>query len=200
MYVQDYGAPVGWRLALRHPERVTAVITQNGNAYTEGFSGPFWEALWNYAEAPNPTTEAPMRDALTLAAFTWQYLHGVPNVASVSPDAWLHAYAGLQRPGNIDVQLRLFRDYPSNVKLYPEVQEYFRTTQVPLLAIWGRNDEIFGPAGARAFAGDLPGSEIHLLDGGHWLLESHLDAAAGYIRGFLGGVLAESTVGPVPAK
>jgi len=130
-----------------------------------------------------------MRDALTLAAFTWQHLHGVPNVESVSPDAWLHAYAALRRPGNAEVQLRLFRDYPSNVKLYPEVQEYFRATQVPLLAIWGRNDEIFGPAGARAFAGDLPQSEIQLLDGGHWLLESQLDAAAGYIRGFLGRVL-----------
>jgi pimeloyl-ACP methyl ester carboxylesterase len=189
IYVQDYGAPVGWRLALDNPEQVTAIISQNGNAYTEGFAGPFWKSLWRYADSPTAETEAPMRDALTLDAFTWQYLHGVPNVEAVSPDAWTHAFAGLQRPGVTDVQLRLFRDYPSNVTLYPAVQQYFRDTQVPLLAIWGRNDEIFGPAGARVFAADLPQAEIHLLDGGHWLLESQLDAAASYIRGFLGRVL-----------
>ena len=112
----------------------------------------------------------------------------MPDPGLVSPDTWLHDHALLQRPGNDAIQLRLFRDYTTNVELYPRVQEYFRTSQVPLLAVWGANDEIFGPAGARAFAADLPDAEIHLLDAGHFALESDLDTVAGYIRGFLGRV------------
>jgi pimeloyl-ACP methyl ester carboxylesterase len=189
MYVQDYGAPVGWRLALRRPEHVTAIISQNGNAYTEGFGPVFWDSLWAYAEHPDPETERPLRQALTLDAFRWQYEHGVPNVETVSPDAWMHDYQALQRPGNAEVQLALFRDYPANVQLYPSVHQYFRQTQVPLLAAWGRNDQIFVPAGAQAFTRDLPAAEIQLIDGGHWLLESQLDTVASYLRGFLGRVL-----------
>jgi len=189
IYVQDYGAPVGWRLALRDPAAVTAIITQNGNAYQEGFVPSFWEPLWSYAENPGPDTEAPLRQALTVDAIQWQYTHGVPDPAQVSPDAWLSDFHALQRPGNTEVQLKLFREYPTNVELYPRVHEYFRASQVPLLAVWGRNDEIFGPDGATAFARDLPDAEVHLIDGGHFLLESQLDTVAGYIRGFLGRVL-----------
>lgn len=189
IYVQDYGAPIGWRLALQHPDRVTAIISQNGNAYTEGFVPSFWNPLWAYVDAPTAETEAPLRHALSLARIRWQYVHGVPDEASVDPGTWVHDFHALQRPGNVEVQLQLLRNYPSNVELYPALHEYFRRSQVPLTAIWGRNDEIFAPAGARAFTCDLPEAEIHLLDGGHFLLESQLDAVAGYVRGFLGRVL-----------
>jgi pimeloyl-ACP methyl ester carboxylesterase len=186
MYVQDYGAPIGWRLALRRPAAVTAIISQNGNAYDEGFVDSFWSALWAYTEAPGPDTEGPVRGALTLDAIRWQYLTGAPEPDLVDPDTWTTDHAEVNRPGNPEVQLALFRDYASNPPLYPAVHEYFRTSQVPLLAIWGRGDEIFGPAGATAFARDLPDAEIHLIDGSHFLLESAFDTAVGYIRGFLG--------------
>jgi pimeloyl-ACP methyl ester carboxylesterase len=189
IYVQDYGAPIGWRLALRDPQRITAVITQNGNGYDEGFVAPFWEPLWAYAQHQSAETEAPLRQALTEDRVRWQYLHGVPDPATVSPDAWMSDLQSLQRPGNVEVQLRPFRDYPSNVALYPQLQAYLRHSQVPLLAVWGRNDEIFAPSGAHAFTRDLPDAEIHLLDGGHFLLESELDTVAGYVHGFLGRVL-----------
>ncbi|WP_407642493.1 alpha/beta fold hydrolase [Actinomadura craniellae] len=185
LYVQDYGAPVGWRLALRHPEHVTAVITQNGNAYDEGFVPAFWEPLWRYAGHRTPENAVPLLDALSLDMIRWQYTHGVPDPAVVSPDTWMHDYYQVSRPGNPEIQLALFADYPSNVALYPAVHDYFRSSRVPLLAVWGRNDEIFGPDGARAFMRDLPDAEIHLLDGGHFLLESHLDEATPIIRDFL---------------
>ena len=188
MYVQDYGAPVGWRLALRRPDRVSAIISQNGNAYTEGFVPSFWNPLWTYIDTPDADTEAPIRAALTLDRIRWQYLHGVADPSAVDPEAWVHDFHALERPGNLDVQLRLLRDYPSNVELYPAVHDYFRHSRAPLTAIWGRHDEIFAAAGAQAFACDLPDAEIHLLDGGHFLLESQLDAVAGYVRGFLGRV------------
>ncbi|MEU1949160.1 alpha/beta hydrolase, partial [Streptomyces sp. NPDC020125] len=156
MYVQDYGAPIGWRLALRDPDRITAIITQNGNAYVDGFVKPFWDGVFAYAEAPGPETEAPMRGALTAEITRWQYLNGVADPTLVSPDNWVHDQALLDRPGNDEIQLRLFRDYPTNVDLYPRVQQYFRDSRVPLLAVWGANDEIFGPAGAEAFGQDLP--------------------------------------------
>lgn len=191
MYVQDYGAPVGWRLALRHPDRVSAIITQNGNAYTEGFVPSFWNPLWAWVDKPDAATEAPIRESLTLDRIRWQYLHGVVDTAAVDPETWLHDFHALQRPGNQDVQLRLLRDYPSNIELYPAVHEYFRRSQVPLTAIWGRHDEIFAPAGAQAFACDLPDAEIHLLEGGHFLLENQLDAVTGYLRGFLGRTFAQ---------
>ncbi|MFI1073266.1 alpha/beta fold hydrolase [Streptomyces puniciscabiei] len=189
MYVQDYGAPIGWRLALRAPERITAIITQNGNAYEEGFVKPFWEALFAYAKAPGPDTEAPMRGALTPEITRWQYVNGVADPTLVSPDNWVHDQALLDRPGNDEIRLRLFRDYPTNVDLYPRVHQYFRDSRVPLLAVWGAGDEIFGPAGAKAFRQDLPDAEVHLLESGHFALESHLEAITEHIRGFLSRVL-----------
>ncbi|MFB7456853.1 MULTISPECIES: alpha/beta fold hydrolase [unclassified Streptomyces] len=190
MYVHDYGAPIGWRLALQAPDRVTAIITQNGNAYDEGFVKPFWDGLFAYAKAPGPNTEGPVRGALTPDVTRWQYVNGVADPTLVSPDNWVHDQALLDRPGNDEIQLRLFRDYPSNVDLYPRVQRYFRDSQVPLLAVWGANDEIFGPEGATAFGQDLPDAEIHLIESGHFALESHLDTITGHIRDFLGRVLA----------
>lgn len=190
MYVQDYGAPIGWRLALRHPDSITAVISQNGNAYDEGFVPEFWQIVWDYAQAPGPDTEKNIRGAFELGAIRWQYLTGVAQPDLVDPDTWAMDYADLSRPGNDQIQLALFRDYATNPPLYPRVQEYFRASQVPLLAIWGVGDPIFGPAGARAFARDLPDAEIHLLDGGHFLLESALDQATSHIRAFLSRSLA----------
>ncbi|MGW7379098.1 alpha/beta fold hydrolase [Streptomyces sp. NPDC054794] len=190
MYVQDYGAPIGWRLALQAPDRISAIITQNGNGYEEGLVEPFWEAVLAYAKAPGPDTEAPMRDALTLESTRWQYLNGVADPSLVSPDTWLHDQALLDRPGNDEIQLRIFRDYPTNIDLYPQVHQYFRDSRVPLLAVWGANDEIFGPDGATAFRQDLPDAEVHLLDSGHFALESHLDTITEHIRDFLGRVLA----------
>jgi pimeloyl-ACP methyl ester carboxylesterase len=189
MYVQDYGAPVGWRLALANPDAVSAVITQNGNGYEAGFTEEFWKPVREYWRDENPRTEAGLRQALTLEAIRWQYLHGVPDESLVSPDTWYHDFALVSRPGNDLVQLRLFADYASNLPLYPKLHAWLRDSGVPVLAVWGRNDEIFRPEGALAFAGDAPGAEIHLLDGGHFLLESELDTVAGYIRGFLGTTL-----------
>ncbi|MER6548078.1 alpha/beta hydrolase [Streptomyces sp. NPDC001250] len=189
MYVQDYGAPIGWRLALQSPDSVTAIITQNGNAYEEGFIRPFWENVFAYGKAPGPDTEAPMRGALTAETTRWQYVTGVADPSLVSPDNWLHDQALLDRPGNDEIQLKLFRDYPANVDLYPRVHQYFRDSRVPLLAVWGANDEIFGPEGAKAFSQDLPDAEIHLLDSGHFALESHLDVITARIHDFLARVL-----------
>ncbi|MET7330893.1 alpha/beta hydrolase [Nonomuraea sp. NPDC005650] len=189
VYVQDYGAPIGWRLAMGAPGRITAIVTQNGNAYSDGFVDAFWAGLFAYAAAPGPDTEPPVRAALGPDVTRWQYENGVPDPSLLSPDSWTLDQTLLDRPGNADVQLALFRDYPANVDLYPRVQEYFRTSQVPLLAVWGANDGIFGPAGATAFLRDLPEAEVHLLDAGHFALESHLDVIAGYMRGFLGRVL-----------
>lgn len=185
LYVQDYGAPIGWRLALRHPARITAIISQNGNAYDAGFVDSFWKTVWAYHAEQNESTEQGMRFALTLEATQWQYLTGVPDETLVDPGAWAHDYALISRPGNDLVQLALFLDYQTNPPLYPEVQAYFRRSQVPLLAVWGRGDEIFGPDGASAFRTDLPDAEIHLVEGGHFLLESALDETTDIIRGFL---------------
>ncbi|MFD1150950.1 alpha/beta fold hydrolase [Saccharothrix hoggarensis] len=188
LYIQDYGAPIGLKIASRQPERVTAIITQSGNAYTEGFT-PFWEPLFAYATNPGPDTEPAVRALLTLDATRWQYTHGVKDPSRISPDTWSHDQALLDRPGNAEVQLALFRDYRTNLDAYPAFQQYFRDSQVPLLAVWGRHDEIFGPDGALAYRRDLPDAEIHLLDTGHFALEDSLDTVTGYIRGFLGRVL-----------
>jgi pimeloyl-ACP methyl ester carboxylesterase len=190
MYVQDYGAPVGWRLALADPDAVTAIITQSGNGYEAGFTEDFWKPVREYWQDQGPDTEAAIRQALTLDVIRWQYLHGVPDESLVSPDTWQHDFAQVSRPGNDLVQLALFADYATNLPLYPKLHAYLRDTQVPVLAVWGRNDPIFGPDGALAFVGDSPGAEIQLLDGGHFLLESHLDAAADAIRSFLGRTLS----------
>jgi pimeloyl-ACP methyl ester carboxylesterase len=185
IYVQDYGAPVGWRLALRDPDAITAVITQNGNGYEAGFVEEFWAPIWAYHREQTPETIAPVAGALTLDAIKWQYLHGVPDETLVSPDAWLHDFAQVSRPGNDKIQMKLFLDYATNPPLYPRLHEFLRTSNVPVLAVWGQNDEIFGPDGARAFATDQPDAEIHLLDGGHFLLESHSDEVAELIKTFL---------------
>ncbi|MFB7269382.1 alpha/beta fold hydrolase [Streptomyces sp. NPDC056244] len=189
MYVQDYGAPIGWGLALRDPQRITAIITQSGNAYTDGFVKTFWDGLFAYAQSPGPKTEAPVRAALTAEITRWQYVNGVADLSLVSPDNWVHDQALLDRPGNDEIQLKLFREYPANVDRYPAVHQYFRESQVPLLAVWGANDEIFGPEGARAFQRDLPKAEIHLVESGHFALESHLEIIAEHIRDFLGRVI-----------
>ncbi|UXA06649.1 alpha/beta hydrolase [Mycobacterium sp. SMC-2] len=188
MYVQDYGAPIGWRLALRDPSAITAVITQNGNGYDAGFVDSFWKTVRAYQCEQTPDTEAAVRQFLTLDATRWQYVTGVPDETLVDPECWHHDYALISRPGNDLVQLKLLRDYATNAPLYPQLHEYFRASQVPLLAVWGRGDEIFGPAGATAFADDLPNAEIRLLDGGHFLLEPALDEVTELIRGFLAEV------------
>jgi pimeloyl-ACP methyl ester carboxylesterase len=185
IYVQDYGAPVGWRLALRDPQAVAAIVTQNGNGYDAGFVPEFWAGVWAYHQNRNPETEAAMRQALTRESIRWQYLTGVPDETLVDPTAWEHDFALVSRPGNDAVQLDLFSDYATNPPLYPRLHEYFRESHVPLLAVWGRGDEIFGPAGAEAFATDLPDAEIHLLDGGHFLLETAAGEVAELMRKFL---------------
>jgi pimeloyl-ACP methyl ester carboxylesterase len=192
MYVQDYGAPIGWRLALRDPAAITAIISQNGNGYDAGFVESFWQVVRAYQSEQTADNEAAVRQFLTLDATRWQYLTGVADETLVDPESWYHDYALISRPGNDLVQLKLFRDYATNAPLYPRLQEYLRASQVPLLAVWGRGDEIFGPSGATAFSADLPDAEIHLLDGGHFLLESALDEAASPIQKFLARHLTES--------
>jgi pimeloyl-ACP methyl ester carboxylesterase len=192
LYVHDYGAPVGWRLALADPAAVTAIVSQNGNGYEAGFTEDFWKPVRAYWQDQTPQTEAAIRQALTLEVTRWQYLHGVPDESLVDPDTWYHDFALLSRPGNDLVQLRLFADYAGNIPMYPKLHAYLRNSGVPVLAVWGRNDEIFRSEGALAFADDAPSAEICLLDGGHFLLESHLDAAAGSIRGFLDRTLAQT--------
>lgn len=185
IYVQDYGAPIGWRLALADPSAITGIITQNGNAYDAGFVESFWKTVWDYQSEPTPDTESAVRAFFTLDATRWQYLTGVADESLVDPEAWFHDYALLSRPGNDEVQLALFRDYATNAPQYPDLHKYFRSSNVPLLAVWGRGDEIFGPAGAEAFRADLPAAQIYLLDGGHFLLESALDETAALISSFL---------------
>ena len=198
MYVQDYGAPIGWRLALRNPDAITAIISQNGNGYDAGFVDSFWKTVWDYQDEQTPNAEAAIRQALTLEATRWQYLTGVADETLVDPEAWAHDYALLSRQGNDQIQLALFRDYATNAPMYPQLHEYLRTSGVPVLAVWGRGDEIFGPDGARAFAADAHDAEIHLLDGGHFLLESAGDEVATLIRDFLARRL-DPTVGPTLA-
>ncbi len=186
IYVQDYGAPIGWRLALADPGAITAIVTQNGNGYDDGFVPGFWKTVWDFHREETPETVAGIRGALSLEAIRWQYLTGVPDETVVSPDTWHHDVALVSRPGNDEVQLALFRDYATNPPLYPALHEYLRTHRPPVLAVWGTADPIFGPDGARAFARDVPDAEIHLLDGGHFLLESAGDQVAALIRDFLG--------------
>ncbi|MCK9796065.1 alpha/beta hydrolase [Isoptericola sp. 4D.3] len=185
LYVQDYGAPIGLRIASRDPGRVTALISQSGNAYQEGFT-PFWEVLFAHAD-DRAAHEAEVRELLTAEATRWQYTHGVPagRLDRLAPETWLLDQAGLDRPGNDAVQLQLFWDYQFNLDLYPAFQEYFRTHRPPTLLPWGRGDEIFGPAGAEAFLRDLPDAELHLLDAGHFALETHGPEVAALVRDFL---------------
>lgn len=188
LYVQDYGAPIGLRIAARRPQRVTALVVQSGNAYMEGFT-PFWDVLFAHAQ-DRAANEPAVRQLLELDATRWQYTHGVPTdrLDRVSPDTWTLDQARLDRPGNKEVQLQLFWDYQFNLDVYPAIQEYFRNHRPPALVAWGKNDEIFGADGARAFARDLPDAEIHLLDAGHFALETHGPEIADLIRDFLGRV------------
>jgi pimeloyl-ACP methyl ester carboxylesterase len=188
IYVFDYGAPVGFRLALRHPERIAAIITQNGNAYLEGLSEG-WNPIQAYWQDPSLQNRTALRAFLAPETTRWQYTHGVPNPERLSPDAWTLDAALLARPGNDEIQLDLFGDYQSNVALYPKFQEYFRTRKPPLLAVWGKNDPFFLPPGAHAFKRDIPDAEIHLLDAGHFALESQGPEIAAIIRDFLARTL-----------
>jgi pimeloyl-ACP methyl ester carboxylesterase len=185
IYVQDYGAPVGWRLALRDPEAITAIVTQNGNGYDAGFVVDGWVPVWDYQREQTPETAAALRGMLTFEATRRQYVAGVPDESVVSPDTWHHDYALLSRPGNDAIQLKLFLDYATNPKIYPALHDYLRASAVPLLAVWGDKDPFFGPDGARAFADDAVDPEIHLLDGGHFLLESAPTQTIALIRDFL---------------
>jgi pimeloyl-ACP methyl ester carboxylesterase len=189
LYMQDYGAPIGFRIASRHPDRVTALISQNGNAYTEGFT-PFWDGLFAYA-ADGVTNEPAVRASLEPAGTRWAYTHGVPadRLERLSPDTWTLDQAALDRPGNREVQLALFRDYRFNLDAYPAFQSYFRACRPPALVVWGEHDEIFGPDGAHAFRRDLPDAEIHLLDAGHYALETSGEEIAQLVGAFLGRVL-----------
>ena len=185
IYVFDYGAPTGFRLAMAHPERVTAIVTQNGNAYEEGL-GDAWGPIRKYwAEPTAENREVLRRNILTLDGTRWQYTHGVSDPDSVPPESYTLDAALLERPGNKDLQLDLFLDYASNVKLYPKFQEYFRKSRPPLLAIWGKNDPFFVPAGAEAFRKDLPKATIEFLETGHFALETHVIQIAGAMRNFL---------------
>jgi pimeloyl-ACP methyl ester carboxylesterase len=184
LYVFDYGAPVGFRLALRHPERITALISQNGNAYEEGLSEG-WNPIQAYWKDPSPKNRSALRAFLTPETTQRQYTHGTADPERLSPDAWTLDSALLARPGNDEIQLDLFGDYKSNVALYPKFQEYFRTKRPPLLAVWGKNDPFFLPAGAQAFKRDNPDAEVRLLDAGHFALESRGPEIAAIIRDFL---------------
>jgi pimeloyl-ACP methyl ester carboxylesterase len=189
IYVFDYGAPVGFRLALAHPERVTAIISQNGNAYEVGLSQG-WNPIQKYWNEPTAENRAALRDFLTPEATKFQYLHGVLDETLVAPEAYQLDSALLARPGNDEIQLDLFLDYASNVALYPKFQEYFRTKRPPLLAVWGKNDPFFLPPGAEAFKHDNPNAEVHFYDTGHFALETHQRAIADAIREFLNRKLA----------
>jgi len=184
IYVFDYGAPVGFRLALAHPERVTALVSQNGNAYVEGLSQG-WNPIQKYWKEPSEANRAALRDFLTPQATRWQYVHGVSDESLVAPESYALDSALLARPGNDEIQLDLFLDYASNVALYPEFQKYFRTHQPPLLAVWGKNDPFFLPAGAEAFKRDNRNAEVRFLETGHFALETHATEIAAAMRDFL---------------
>jgi pimeloyl-ACP methyl ester carboxylesterase len=185
LYVFDYGAPTGFRLAMAHPERVSAIISQNGNAYEEGL-GDAWGPIRKYwAEPTAKNREVIRQNILNLGGTRWQYTYGVANPESIAPESYTLDAALLERPGNKEIQLDLFLDYASNVKLYPQFQEYFRKSELPLLAIWGKNDPFFLPAGAEAFRNDLPNAKIQFLDTGHFATETHVVEIASAIEGFL---------------
>jgi pimeloyl-ACP methyl ester carboxylesterase len=188
IYVFDYGAPTGFRLALAHPDRVTAIVSQNGNAYEEGLSSG-WNPIQKYWKEPTAQNRAALRDFLTPEATKWQYTHGTSDPESVPPESYTLDSALLKRPGNEEIQLDLFLDYASNVALYPKFHEYFRKSKPPLLAIWGKNDPFFLPPGAEAFRKDLPNAKIQLLDTGHFALETHVVEIAAAIKDFLANSL-----------
>lgn len=187
LYVFDYGAPVGFRLAMRHPNQITAIISQNGNAYEEGL-GSAWAPFQRYWREPTHVNREALREALTLDTTRWAYTHGLRDPSLVAPETF-HLDASLMaRPGNAEVQLDLFKDYASNVALYPAFQAYFRQFHPPMLAIWGQHDELFVPAGAKAFTRDNPRAQVELLDAGHFALETHCAEIAVAVDAMLAGV------------
>ena len=190
LYVMDYGAPTGFRLALKHPERVTALITQNGNAYEEGLSG-FWDPIRELWADNSAAHRDALRPFLSLEGTKSQYVHGVKDVSRLDPAAWIHDQYFLDRTGNDEIQLDLFYDYRTNVALYGQIQQYFRVHKPPTLITWGANDPIFPPDGAHAFLRDLPDAEFHLIDSGHFALEDRADEIIPLIRDFLARTLVE---------
>lgn len=185
IYVFDYGAPTGFRLAMTHPERITAIISQNGNAYEEGL-GNAWDPIRKYWASPTPENREVVRqNVLTLEGIRWQYTHGVSDPETIPPESYTLDTALLERPGNKEIQLDLFLDYASNVALYPKFQEYFRKSKPPLLAIWGKNDPFFIPAGAEAYRKDLPDAKVQFLDTGHFAIETHVEEIAAAMKEFL---------------
>ena len=184
IYVFDYGAPTGFRLAMAHPDRVAAIVSQNGNAYEEGL-GDAWGPIRKYWDEPTAKNREVLRkNILTFEGTRWQYTHGVSDPDGVPPESYTLDAALLERPGNKEIQLDLFLDYASNVKLYPKFQKYFRKSTPPLLAIWGKNDPFFIPAGAEAFRKDLPNATIQFLDTGHFAVETHVMEIAAAMRDF----------------
>ena len=185
IYVFDYGAPVGFRLAIAHPERITAVVSQNGNAYEEGL-GDAWGPIRKYWASPTPENRDILRQSvLTEGGTRWQYVHGVGNPESVPPESYTLDTALLERPGNKEIQLDLFSDYQSNVKLYPKFHASFRKSQPPLLAIWGKNDPFFLPAGAEAYRKDIPSAKVQFLETGHFAIETHVEEISSAMKDFL---------------
>ena len=187
IYIFDYGAPVGLRLALMHPERISAIISQNGNAYEEGLSEG-WNPIQNYWREPSTANREALRDFLKPEATKWQYTHGVADPSLIAPESYTLDTALLGRAGNDEIQLDLFLDYASNVALYPKFQAFFRESRPPLLAVWGQNDPFFLPAGAKAFTRDNPKAKVHFFDTGHFALETHVTEIAEAMREFLTGV------------
>ncbi len=186
IYIFDYGAPVGLRLALAHPERITAIVSQNGNAYEEGLGEEAWNPVQNYWRQPTQENRDALRAFLTLDSIRWQYTHGASDPALVAPETYTLDAALIARPGNQEIQLDLFGNYASNVALYPEFQRYFRERKPPVLAIWGKNDPFFIPPGAEAFRRDNPNASVTFLDTGHFALETHVDEIASAVDQFLG--------------
>ncbi len=184
LYIFDYGAPVGLRLAMAQPERITAIVSQSGNAYEEGL-GDAWAPIRRYWNAPTQENREAVREALSPSGIRDQYTTGAPHPERIKPEGYTLDIALIQRPGNMDIQLDLFLDYANNVKMYPAFQKYFRQSQVKLLAIWGKHDLFFVPAGAEAFRRDLPAAQVKLLNTGHFALETHVQEVAAAIRSFL---------------
>ena len=184
LYVFDYGAPTGFRLAMAHPERITAIVSQNGNAYEEGL-GDAWAPIQRYWREPTEEHRDAIRKALTAEGIRREYHSGIPDSYDLAPEGYTLDAALMARPGNVEIQLDLFLDYANNVKLYPKFHEYFRAFTPPLLAIWGRYDPYFIPAGAQAFQRDIPSAAVQLLDTGHFALETHLEVIADAMRDFL---------------
>lgn len=189
LYVMDYGAPVGYRIASEHPELIQSLIVQNGNAYDEGLDNDFWKPIKKYWSDKSKENGDALKALCQLSATQWQYHTGVRDVEAISPDTWIHDQVGLDRPGNNDIQIELFYSYGSNPPLYPGWQKYFREHQPPMLIVWGKNDQIFPPAGAEPYKRDVKNLEYHLLDTGHFALEEDGDQIADLMLAFLKRVL-----------